>query len=99
MTSRPNLTYGVGISYIDHMAVCSATYKGKVMYQLLYTTNMQPVCTGDVVHFSQRAWTVEEICNNDSYLKCWAWVRSMDEQRLCIRVSGGNFGAQFTLTR
>jgi len=51
------------------------------MYQLLYTTNMQPVCTGDVVHFSQRAWTVEEICNNDSYLKCWAWVRSMDEQR------------------
>jgi hypothetical protein len=69
------------------------------MYQLLYTTNMQPVCTGDVVHFSNKAWTVEEVVSSPSYLKCWAWVRSMDEQHLCIRVGGGQFGAQFQLTR
>ena len=69
------------------------------MYQLLYKTNMMPVSTGDVVHFSNRAWTVEEICTSDSYLSCWAWVRSMDEQHLCIRVGGGQFDATFTLTR
>jgi hypothetical protein len=69
------------------------------MYQLLYTTNMQPVNTGDVVHFSQRAWTVEEIETSTSYLKCWAWVRSMDEQHLCIKVSGGQFGASFKEVR
>jgi hypothetical protein len=69
------------------------------MYQLLYTTNMQPVCTGDVVHFSQRAWTVEEIDTSASYLKCWAWVRSMDEQHLCIKVAGSQFGARFVETK
>jgi len=73
--------------------------KEKSMYQLLYKSNMMPVETGDVVHFSNRAWTVEEICASDSYLSCWAWVRSMDEQRLCIRVGGGQFDATFTLTR
>jgi hypothetical protein len=69
------------------------------MYQMLYTTNMQPVLTGDVVHFSNRAWTVDEVCNSDSYLDCWAWVRSMDEQHLCIRVSGDQFNARFIKTR
>jgi len=69
------------------------------MYQLLYTTNMQPVQTGDVVHFSNRAWSVDEVCNHDSYLSCWAWVRSMDEQKLCIRVTGNEFDARFIQTR
>ena len=69
------------------------------MYQLLYKTNMMPVLHGDVVHFSNKAWTIEEICASDSYLSCWVWVRSMDEQHLTIRVSGGQFDAQFYQTR
>ena len=69
------------------------------MYQLLYKANMMPVNHGDVVHFSNRAWTIDEICTSDSYLSCWVWVRSMDEQHLTIRVGGGQFGAQFVQTR
>ena len=65
------------------------------MYQMFYTTNMAPVKTGDVVHFSQRAWTVESIDNAETYLKCWAWVRSMDEDHVTVRVTGTQFGAQF----
>ena len=80
------------------MAVIPAIYKENVMYQMFYTTNMQPVQTGDVVHFSQRAWTIESVDSNDSYLKCWAWVRSMDDDRLTVRVTGSQFGAQFFKT-
>lgn len=69
------------------------------MYQLFYTKNMQPVQTGDVVHFSNRAWSVDEVCNDKEYLKCWVWVRSMDEEHLTIRVSGCDFGARFIETR
>jgi hypothetical protein len=65
------------------------------MHQMFYRSTMQPVNTGDVVHFSNKAWTIEEIDNNENYLKCWAWVRSMDEQHLCIRVTGVQFDAQF----
>jgi hypothetical protein len=69
------------------------------MYQLLYKKQMTPVQHGDVVHFSNKAWTVDEICSSDSYLSCWVWVRSMDEQHLTIRVTGGQFDAQFYKTR
>jgi hypothetical protein len=69
------------------------------MYQLLYTTNMQPAQHGDVVHFSNRAWTIEDIVSKPSYLDCWVWVRSMDEQRLCIKVTGNTFGARFIETK
>lgn len=69
------------------------------MYQALYTAGMQPVKTGDVVHFGNRTWSVDEVCNSTSYLDCWLWVRSMDEQHLCIRVTGSEFGARFIQTR
>lgn len=69
------------------------------MYQLLYTTNMQPAQHGDVVHFSNKAWTIEEIDAQPSYLNCWVWVRSMDEQHLTIKVTGSTFGARFIETR
>lgn len=69
------------------------------MYQLFYTKTMSPVQTGDVVHFSGKAWTVEEVCNAKEYLSCWAWVRSMDEQHLTIRVTGSEFDARFIQTR
>lgn len=69
------------------------------MYQLLYKANMMPVNHGDVVHFGNRAWTIDEICVSDSYLSCWVWVRSMDEQHLTIRVSGCDFDARFIQTR
>jgi hypothetical protein len=69
------------------------------MYQALYTAGMQPVNTGDVVHFSNRTWSIDEVCNSSSYLDCWIWVRSMDEQHLCIRVTGNDFGARFIQTR
>lgn len=69
------------------------------MYQLFYTKTMSPVQTGDVVHFSGKAWTVEEVCNAKEYLSCWAWVRSMDEQHLTIRVAGCEFDARFIQTR
>ena len=69
------------------------------MYKLFYTKTMSPVTTGDVVHFGSKAWTVDEVCNSEEYLKCWVWVRSMDEQHLTIRVSGGEFDARFIQTR
>lgn len=69
------------------------------MYQAFYTKTMQPVVTGDVVHFSNKAWTVDEVCNKESYLDCWIWVRSMDEQHLTIRVGGSDFDARFMMTR
>jgi hypothetical protein len=69
------------------------------MYKLFYTKTMSPVQTGDVVHFSGKAWTIDEVCNAKDYLKCWVWVRSMDEQRLTIRVSGCDFDARFIQTR
>jgi hypothetical protein len=69
------------------------------MYQAFYTAVMQPVKTGDVVHFSNRAWSVDEVCNSDKYLDCAIWVRSMDEQRLCIRVFGTDFGVRFIQAR
>ena len=45
------------------------------MYQLFYTKTMSPVKTGDVVRFSGKAWTIDEVCNHEDYLKCWVWVR------------------------
>lgn len=69
------------------------------MYQLLYTKTMQPVQTGDVVQFNGRTWSIDEVCNDDSYLSCWVWVRSMDEQHLTVRVTGNQFDARFFQTR
>ena len=64
-------------------------------YQLFYTNAMHPVKTGDVVKFNSRTWTVETIDPTDSYLSCWVWVRSMDDQHVCIKTSGTMFGARF----
>jgi len=60
------------------------------MKQLLYTRNMQPVNTGDVVQFSGRTWTVFEVCQHES-LHCtgYVWVRSNDEQGQLVKVIGG----------
>lgn len=69
------------------------------MFKLFYTVNMQPVNTGDVVHFANRAWTVEDIDESAKYLETRVWVRSMDEQHLCISASPNDFGARFILTK
>jgi hypothetical protein len=65
------------------------------MFKLFYTVNMQPVQTGDVVHFSQRAWTVEEVVESPRYLDTKVWVRSMDEQHLYISAYHADFGARW----
>jgi hypothetical protein len=75
------------------------TPKEKYMYKLFYTTNMKPVETGDVVHFSQRAWTVEEVVETPRFLETKVWVRSMDEQHLLINAWHGDFGARWILTK
>jgi hypothetical protein len=61
------------------------------MKKLLYTRNMQPVQTGDVVQFSGRTWTVFEVCTMDDTLHCtgYVWVRSNDEQGQMVKVIGG----------
>jgi hypothetical protein len=60
------------------------------MRQLLYTNTMQPVNTGDTVAFSNRSWTVQEVCfNEDGDATEYVWVRSNDEQRQIVRVIGG----------
>jgi len=69
------------------------------MYKLFYSTNMQPVQVGDVVHFSNRAWTVEEINETPKFLETKVWVRSMDEQHLMINARQGDFGARWVLTK
>lgn len=65
------------------------------MYKLFYTINMQPVQVGDVVHFGQRAWTIEEVVETPEFLKTKVWVRSMDEQHLIINAWQGDFGARW----
>ena len=69
------------------------------MYKLFYSTNMQPVQVGDVVHFSNRAWTIEEINETPKFLETKVWCRSMDEQHLCINAWQGDFGARWVLTK
>jgi hypothetical protein len=69
------------------------------MYQLFYTKTMQPVTTGDVVHFSNRAWTVEEVKPSDRYLETKVWVRSMDEQHLTISAYHLDIGARWVETK
>ena len=60
------------------------------MKKLLYTHNMQPVQTGDVVQFSGRTWTIEEVCvDKDGSATEYVWVRSNDEQHQIVRVIGG----------
>lgn len=60
------------------------------MRQLLYTTNMQPVQTGDTASFSKRSWTIEEVCvDKDGSATEYVWVRSNDEQHQIVRVIGG----------
>jgi hypothetical protein len=60
------------------------------MKQLLYTLNMKPVQTGDVVKFSNRSWTIEEVCiDKDGNATEYVWVRSNDEQHQIVRVIGG----------
>ena len=60
------------------------------MKQLLYTCNMMPVQTGDVVKFSGRTWTVFEVCDQQSIGHTgYVWVRSNDEQGQLVKVIGG----------
>ena len=69
------------------------------MFKLFYTRSMQPVQHGDVVHFGNRAWTIDEINESDSYLKTKVWVRSMDEQHLCLSASPMDFMARWVQVR
>jgi isopentenyl phosphate kinase len=69
------------------------------MWKLFYTRNMQPVLTGDVVHFANRSWTIMEIDESTSYLSTKVWVRSNDEQHLMISANPADFMARFVQTK
>lgn len=69
------------------------------MFKPYYTATMQPVQHGDVVHFGNRAWTVESTQESDRFLETGLWVRSMDESHYMVRISGTQVGIQFFQTK